>query len=179
MIGLVVKWGHLGGTLRLFFRHKKDVLLRSNNTQFHSFKIFYRRWADIHYLNCDLIVLKERATRKWLGRFNSGSPCDMEVPGRTVMLLDAVLSASCNATSVMLVEHTPEVVAQELSHDCWLRFCILFPETGHDDNSLKQHLNVVRNPLQFTVRLRTTINWCSSYFEITEVYSDNSLTNHI
>ena len=32
------------------------------------------------------------------------SPCDMEIPGRTVMLLDAVLSTSCDATSVMLIE---------------------------------------------------------------------------
>ena len=32
------------------------------------------------------------------------SPCDMEIPGGTVMLLDAVLSTFCNATSVMLIE---------------------------------------------------------------------------
>ena len=32
------------------------------------------------------------------------SPCDMEIPGRTVMILDAVLSTSCDTTSVMLIE---------------------------------------------------------------------------
>ena len=32
------------------------------------------------------------------------SPCDMEIPERTVMLLDAVLSTYCHAISVMLVE---------------------------------------------------------------------------
>ena len=35
---------------------------------------------------------------------NVCSPCDMEIPRRTVMLLDTVLSSSCNAISVMLVE---------------------------------------------------------------------------
>ena len=44
-----------------------------------------------------------------------------EVPGRTVMLLDAVLSASCNAMSVMLVQPLLNLpshlyVARSLSH---------------------------------------------------------------
>ena len=68
------------------------------------------------------------------------SPCDMEIPGRTVMLLDAVLSTSCDTTLVMLVEPVSNLlnylrVVRSLS-------CI------HDNQTTIQIMNISPSPIK-------------------------------